>query len=328
VKSTAQEAFRQAAESVQQAVKPSTPFFTIGVTTYNRTDLLVQALQSIRQQTFADFEVIVGNDYTAQALSLDSLGIHDSRFVMVNHPRNLGEIGNMNALLSLSHGRYFTLLSDDDLYAPRFFEHMHRALVRFDFPVCALSGYTSIYGNESPVVSNDDNPVWRLLTGRAFLRSYLRGSLKVVGIYGFFEAGWLKSMGGIEKVADGPIAAQSEYMLVLRTGLLPSVAYTSSPLVVFRKHDQSYGCTFRDSFGEYWRCAIRSFVRGVPILRMPELRPDFWLNILPVFRLCFREFSHKVAIGMLMLVVPRRVVEAALLKHYQRNGRRQAGEPG
>ena len=39
------------------------PFFSIGVTTYNRKELLKQTLISIINQTFTDFEVIVGNDY-------------------------------------------------------------------------------------------------------------------------------------------------------------------------------------------------------------------------------------------------------------------------
>jgi glycosyltransferase involved in cell wall biosynthesis len=324
VNSIEQEDHRRAVGSGLGIAGPAAPFFTIGVTTYDRNDLLKQTLQSIQRQTFRDFEVIVGNDYTERKLSLDLLGLKDSRFRIVNHARNLGEAGNMNALLSLGRGRYFTWLADDDLYNPRFLEHVQGALVNFGFPMAAFSSYACIYGDERTDHPDDENPVWQVFSGREFLRSYLRRRLMVVGNYGFFETGHLKRMGGVEQVADGPIAAQSEYVLVLRTGLLPSVAYTSAPLVIFRKHDQSYGCTFRDSFGEYWRCAIRSFERGLQILRMPELRMDFWLNVFPVFRLCFREFSHKVAVSMLMLVIPRRFVESALLKHYRRNAEKQS----
>ena len=42
------------------------PFFTIGVTTYKRRELLSQTLTSLRNQTFRDFEVIIGNDDTSE----------------------------------------------------------------------------------------------------------------------------------------------------------------------------------------------------------------------------------------------------------------------
>jgi len=73
----------------------SPPFFTIGVTTYNRPDLLKQTLTSISAQTFTDFEVIVGNDYTPESLSAENLGINDPRIRFENYPQNLGEAQNM-----------------------------------------------------------------------------------------------------------------------------------------------------------------------------------------------------------------------------------------
>ena len=46
------------------------PFFSIGVTTYNRRELLKCTLDSIIKQKFSDFEVIVGNDYTLSLIHI------------------------------------------------------------------------------------------------------------------------------------------------------------------------------------------------------------------------------------------------------------------
>ena len=127
-----------------------TPFFSIGVTTYNRPEMLKQTLMSIRAQTFADFEVIVGNDYAQEPLSAEFLGITDSRIRFINHPQNLGEAGNMNTLLNMSRGRYFTWQCDDDLYAPNFLGEVHSALVEFNYPTCVFTAYEFIYGNSFP----------------------------------------------------------------------------------------------------------------------------------------------------------------------------------
>ena len=61
-------------ESDGKANPSSTPFFSIGVTTYNRPELLKQTLDSISMQTFSDFEVIVGNDFIQEPLSAAALG--------------------------------------------------------------------------------------------------------------------------------------------------------------------------------------------------------------------------------------------------------------
>ena len=53
----------------------SQPFFSIGITAYNRHDLLREALGSILSQGFDDFEVIVGNDYQAEKLTREMFGI-------------------------------------------------------------------------------------------------------------------------------------------------------------------------------------------------------------------------------------------------------------
>lgn len=95
-------------DSDSQTASGSPPFFSIGVTTYNRRELLKQVLDILIKQTFSDFEVIVGNDYPQEILTAELLGIYDPRIRFVNHPKNLGEVGNMNALLEVSRGRYFT----------------------------------------------------------------------------------------------------------------------------------------------------------------------------------------------------------------------------
>ena len=126
------------------------PFFSIGVTTYNRPEMLKQTLMSISAQTFSDFEVIVGNDYVQDPLSAELLGIMDSRIRFINHPQNLGEASNMNTLLNLSRGRYFTWQCDDDLYAPNFLGEVHSTLLKFNCPTCVFTAYEFIYGTSFP----------------------------------------------------------------------------------------------------------------------------------------------------------------------------------
>ena len=110
------------------------PLFSIGITTYNRIEMLRQLVNSIINQDFQDFEIIIGNDYQKELLTFDILGIYDQRIRIINHQENLGELGNMNFLLSEGKGRYFTWQFDDDLCGLGYLRESYLALNKFNFP--------------------------------------------------------------------------------------------------------------------------------------------------------------------------------------------------
>ncbi len=279
-------------EEFDNGVSPALlPFFSIGVTTYNRRELLKQALAAITEQTFSDFEVLVGNDYPQEHLSAKLVGIEDSRIRFVNHPRNLGETNNMNSLLGMARGRYFTWLADDDLYASDFLEAVHTALIRFDFPLCA---FTSCLMGATYSVEKGDSPLGapRLLTGRQFLREYLARSLQPIGCYGVFDIHYLRRIGGMEQLGNG-YSPYSEVLLAIRCGLLEKVVYIDAPLVFFRTHEGSLSWTSPDV--RVYRSSQEDLCRqSVMIFRSEGLREDFPWNLFLLLRWCIRDFAYIV----------------------------------
>jgi glycosyltransferase involved in cell wall biosynthesis len=267
-----------------------TPLFSIGVTTYDRWALLRETLVSISRQTFGDFEVLVGNDHVAQPLSADDLGVDDPRLRIVNHPRNLGETGNMNALLALASGRYFTWLADDDLHAPRFLEATRTALETFGAQ-CAFASYA--FGAAFPEEAVAATPPIRMLTGREFLREYLARSLKALGCYGVFETSILRALGGMERLGQG-FSPYSDNLLAIRCGLLDRIAYVDAPLVLFRAHPGSVSLTSRD-VAAYTTAQEALVERALPVLTAESLRADFARNLFMLLRWCIRDFAAVVA---------------------------------
>ena len=84
------------------------PTFSIGIPTYNRIELLKQTIQSILDQTWEDYEVIIVNDFIDKPLSFEDIGILDKRLKIINNINNLGEAANLNFILSQAKGKYFT----------------------------------------------------------------------------------------------------------------------------------------------------------------------------------------------------------------------------
>lgn len=218
------------------------PFLSIAVPTYNRHDLLKQTLDSITAQGFEDFEVIVGNDYTAELLTCEQLGISDHRIRIINHPRNLREVGNMNALLAEAKGRYFTWLFDDDLYEPGFLQAAYKAIAESNFPPALFSSYRVIddFGNRlKPVQGNGKVTI---IDGTGLLDSYFSRNLEIISTCGMFDRIMLtKEIGGVEELCNSAIGLYCEYLFLVRCGLFSKIAYLDSQSVVFRAHAGSWG---------------------------------------------------------------------------------------
>jgi len=94
----------------------ATCLFSIILTTYNRADLLKDALASVGNQTLRDFEVILINDNGEPVEHL--LVDYAFPITYICQGRNQGLSAARNAGLKLARGRYIVYLDDDDIYLP------------------------------------------------------------------------------------------------------------------------------------------------------------------------------------------------------------------
>jgi len=251
------------------------PYFSIGVTTFKRRELLVETLSSILAQTFADFEVIVGNDNTAESLTQEMLGIDDRRVRILNHPVNLGEIGNMNELLAQSRGRYFTWLADDDLYTPDFLQAVWDAHGRHGPVSCVFTNYASGATCKPGKVSYADKI--KLVTGRDFLRTYLDRKFMAIGCYGVFELQYLREIGGMERLGSG-FSPYSDNLLAIKAGALENLCYIDAPLIFFRTHLGSISYSSPD-LDAYLTAQDDLCARALEIFKSPQLQQDMQHNL-------------------------------------------------
>jgi len=100
------------------------PVITTIIPTYRRPNLLKRAIQSVLNQTYPHFQVIVcdnasGDDTSKTVVELIK---NDSRVKYYCHSENLGLIDNFNFGMSKVETEYFSLLSDDDILLPNFYQ--------------------------------------------------------------------------------------------------------------------------------------------------------------------------------------------------------------
>lgn len=221
------------------------PLFTIAITTYNRNDMLKECLNSIFQQDFSDYEVIIGNNYTEEILTKEALNVKDARVRIINRPKNLGQLGNMNSLLAEAKGRYFSWMADDDMLAPQCLKLINNALENFSYPKCVFSLYSDGLKYNIEPVNNVQLDSFQVMEGREFLQGYLSRKLKLIGCYGGFETDYLRKLGGI-RVLGNSFSPYADNILAIEAGVLDKVVYVNIPLFFFRTHDESLSYTSND----------------------------------------------------------------------------------
>jgi glycosyltransferase involved in cell wall biosynthesis len=98
------------------------------MTVYNREAYLADAIQSVLNSTFTDFELIIVDDRSKDRSPeiAESFRDRDSRIQMHVNPQNLGDYGNRMRAASLARGTYLKYVDSDDLIYPHGLEVMVR----------------------------------------------------------------------------------------------------------------------------------------------------------------------------------------------------------
>jgi glycosyltransferase involved in cell wall biosynthesis len=107
-----------------------TPTLGIGLPVYNGERYLRQALDSLVEQSFTDYELVILDNASTDGTAAIALEYEarDSRIRYHRNPENIGAARNFNLAFELTSGRYFKWAADDDLMRPSFLERCVAAL--------------------------------------------------------------------------------------------------------------------------------------------------------------------------------------------------------
>lgn len=94
------------------------PLVSVCIPLFNGMPYLGEAIQSVLQQTFTDWELIITDDGSSDTSATCANGFKDPRIRYSANPRNLGPEGNWNQSLREARGRYAKLLCQDDRLHP------------------------------------------------------------------------------------------------------------------------------------------------------------------------------------------------------------------
>jgi len=101
------------------------PFFSIIMTIYNGSSTLLESIESIFNQTFTDFELIVFNDGSIDS-SHDLLNnlLKKYSFVYKNYSK-IGRVNLLNEGIDHANGKYICICDCDDIWHPQKLEFQY-----------------------------------------------------------------------------------------------------------------------------------------------------------------------------------------------------------
>ncbi len=149
------------------------PKVSVIVPVYNVECHVGACLESLRRQTFTDFEAIVVDDGSTDA-SLDAIrrcAVGDERFVVV-HTDNQGVVRARETALARACGHYVCFLDGDDRWEPDMLERMVAAIEEDEDCDIVCCDFRRITARSEKTVCG---PRPGMMTGREYLESLLCG---------------------------------------------------------------------------------------------------------------------------------------------------------
>ena len=113
------------------------PVISVILPVYNAQQYLQEAVDSILQQTFTDFELLLINDGSTDSSEQIILGYQDSRIVYIKNGINRGLIYSLNKAIDAAKGIYIARMDADDAALPERFEKQLAFLRKSDAAMVA-----------------------------------------------------------------------------------------------------------------------------------------------------------------------------------------------
>lgn len=204
---------------------------SIAMTTYNGEKYISKQIDSILNQTYKDFELVICDDNsTDNTFSiLTDYAVKDARIHVYKNSVNLGFLKNFEKCIGLTSKKYIALSDQDDIWTPDHLEILYEAITKEG---CSLVG-----GNAKLIDENDN-----LLGGNLINHSITFRTKEDFGrtiLYrNFFQgAATLFSRDVIETALPFPDGTPfHDWWLALTASEKNGIFYINTPILYYRQH--------------------------------------------------------------------------------------------
>lgn len=201
----------------------ATPPVSLGLPVFNGGAMLVQALDAVQAQTYADFELVVSDnastDDTADVVR--DYAARDKRIRYFRQPTNVGSGNNWTFVARQSRGTWLKWISANDDYAPRLIEETLEPM-RHDRSVVLCYGRTrfidlagnklDVYGGDFEALSDDPLDRYRVVRERLHLGTPVQAGL--IRLDALRRCGYVGNYRDSDRVLIAGLALAGKFVLL------------------------------------------------------------------------------------------------------------------
>jgi len=125
------------------------PRVSVVMSVYNGEKYLREAVESILNQTFTDFELVVIDDCSVDGTAAILDSYTNAHIKRIKNAKNIGPAGSRNRGIAVAQGEYIAIMDGDDISLPE------RLMVQVDF--LDMHPYIGVLGAGMEIVDADGN---------------------------------------------------------------------------------------------------------------------------------------------------------------------------
>ena len=204
--------------------------------TYNGEKYIAEQIDSILNQTYSSFRLIISDDCSTDNTTeiLRKYAMKDDRIILYIQPKNLGVVKNIEFLLKKVKNDYYMLSDQDDVWLPKKVEQSYRTL---------LKNKADLVFGDLEVVDENLNTIYPSFCDYMLLTNKIKkciNSYKVNYLYNCVTGCTIFAKSKyIEKVLPLPINSKAvihDYWIGLIYALNGKLAFIDEKLIKYRQH--------------------------------------------------------------------------------------------
>jgi glycosyltransferase involved in cell wall biosynthesis len=208
--------------------KMKDPMVTVLMSVFNGEKYLSEAIESILNQTFTDFEFLIINDGSTDSSRDIIASYKDTRIILIDNETNIGLTRSLNKGIDLAKGKYIARMDADDISMPYRLTKQLAFLERN--PDISLVGSSAMVidrnGKELNTINADIQPDQiypTLFFGNTFVHTSIMGDHQLFKKFRY----------------DPSVPYAQDYLLWSQIAKENKIANIKEPLVKYRIHNES-----------------------------------------------------------------------------------------
>jgi GT2 family glycosyltransferase/tetratricopeptide (TPR) repeat protein len=215
------------------------PRLSVCIPFYNGNKYLVEAIRSVLEQSYRDFELLVVNDCSEQDPAPILARFNDARMKLHRNEIRLGLAGNWNRCVDLARGELICVFHQDDVMRP---ENLRRKVEMLDRHAGAGLVYSDARVVEADLTVRQDGwftptrpAVEGLIPGHEFFAKLIAGDNLVCCPSVMIRRACFDQLGQF----DPELPYTTDWEMWLRVALDFDVVYLPEPLLDYRVHESN-----------------------------------------------------------------------------------------